>query len=165
VHLLTILQAREIALAAAVALGAIVGPSQVGARAIEMLISRFHHPIWTKFASTVFVAIGVGLLWIGFPVIAAALIFYGAGIGIESIARGTLPLAIFGEDRYASIMGRIAMPSLIMQAASPSLGALLIDSFGADGALETLLAVALVNVVLVVALFIVLKRHEARRPG
>lgn len=165
VHLLTILQAREIALAAAVALGAIVGPSQVGARAIEMLISRFHHPIWTKFASTIFVAIGVGLLWIGFPVIAAALIFYGAGIGIESIARGTLPLAIFGEDRYASIMGRIAMPSLIMQAASPSLGALLIDSFGADGALETLLAVASVNVVLVVALFIVLKRHEARRPG
>ena len=43
--------------------------------------------------------------------------------------------------------------------------ALLIDSFGADGALETLLAVASVNVVLVVALFIVLKRHEARRPG
>ncbi|ANH08684.1 MFS transporter (plasmid) [Shinella sp. HZN7] len=165
VHLLTILQAREIALAAAVALGAIVGPSQVGARAIEMLISRFHHPIWTKFASTVFVAIGVGLLWIGFPVIAAALIFYGAGIGIESIARGTLPLAVFGEGRYASIMGRIAMPSLIMQAASPSLGALLIDSFGADGALETLLAVALVNVVLVVALFTVLKRHEVRRPG
>ncbi len=62
VHLLTILQAREIALAAAVALGAIVGPSQVGARAIEMLISRFHHPIWTKFASTLFVATGVGLL-------------------------------------------------------------------------------------------------------
>ena len=165
VHLLTILQAREIALAAAVALGAIVGPSQVGARAIEMLISRCHHPIWTKFASTVFVAIGVGMLWLGFPVIAAALIFYGAGIGIESIARGTLPLAIFGEARYASIMGRIAMPSLIMQAASPSLGALLIDSFGADGALETLLAVALVNVVLVVALFTVLKRHEAGRPG
>jgi len=99
IHLLTILQARDIALAAAVALGAIVGPSQVGARAIEMLISRFHHPIWTKFASTVFVAIGVGLLWLGLPIVAAALIFYGAGIGIESIARGTLPLAVFGESR------------------------------------------------------------------
>jgi MFS family permease len=165
VHLLTILQAREIALAAAVALGAIVGPSQVGARAIEMLISRYHHPIWTKFASTVFVAIGVGLLWIGFPVIAAALIFYGAGIGIESIARGTLPLAIFGEDRYASIMGRIAMPSLIMQAAAPSLGALLIDSFEADGALEALLALALVNVVLVSALYLILlRRGSLQRP-
>lgn len=165
VHLLTILQAREIALAAAVALGAIVGPSQVGARAIEMLISRFYHPIWTKFASTIFVATGVGLLWIGFPIIAAALIFYGAGIGIESIARGTLPLAVFGADRYASIMGRIAMPSLIMQAASPSLGALLIDMFGADSALAALLAVALVNVVLVSALYLVLLRQGRLQPA
>lgn len=159
VHLLTILQAREIALAAAVALGAIVGPSQVGARAIEMLISRFHHPIWTKFASAIFVAIGVGLLWGGFPVVAAALIFYGMGIGIESIARGMLPLAIFGEDRYASIMGRIAMPSLIMQAAAPSVGALLIDGFGADGALAVLFVVAIANVLLVLVLFALLKRN------
>ncbi|MBN8993590.1 MAG: MFS transporter [Rhizobiales bacterium] len=159
VHLLTILQAREIALAAAVALGAIVGPSQVGARAIEMLISRFHHPIWTKFASTVFVATGVGLLWVGFPIIAAALIFYGAGIGIESIARGTLPLAVFGEDRYASVMGRIAMPSLIMQAASPSLGALLIDMFGANGALAAFLGLAIVNVALVAALYAILLKR------
>ncbi|MCO5066944.1 MAG: MFS transporter [Rhizobiaceae bacterium] len=159
VHLLTILQAREIALAAAVALGAIVGPSQVGARAIEMLISRFHHPIWTKFASTIFVATGVGLLWGGFSIIAAALIFYGAGIGIESIARGTLPLAVFGEDRYASIMGRIAMPSLIMQAASPSLGALLIDMYGADGALAAFFVLAIVNVGLVAALYAILLKR------
>ncbi|WP_244561599.1 MFS transporter [Mesorhizobium australicum] len=159
VHLLTILQAREIALAAAVALGAVVGPAQVGARAIEMAISRFHHPIWTKLASTVFVATGVGLLWSEFPIIAAALIFYGAGIGIESIARGTLPLAVFGEHPYASIMGRIAMPSLVMQAASPSLGALLIDVFGADGALAALLAIAVVNVALVSALYLILLTH------
>ncbi len=165
VHLLTILQAREIALAAAVALGAIVGPAQVGARAIEMLISRFHHPIWTKVASTLFVATGVGLLWLGLPVVAAALIFYGAGIGIESIARGTLPLAVFGEKRYPAIMGRIAMPSLLGQAAAPSLGALMIDRFGANGALATLFAVALVNVLLVMTLFVLLKRHETSRPG
>jgi MFS family permease len=161
VHLLTILQAREIALAAAVALGAIVGPAQVGARAIEMAISRFHHPIWTKFTSVVFVATGVGLLWIGFPIVAAALIFYGAGIGIESIARGTLPLAVFGEDYYPSIMGRIAMPSLIMQAASPSLGALMIDGFGADGALAALFAVALLNVLFVAVLFVLLRKRVA----
>lgn len=152
VHLLTILQARDIALAAAVALGAIVGPSQVGARAIEMTISRFHHPIWTKLASTVLVAIGVGLLWMGIPVVAAALIFYGTGIGIESIARGTLPLAVFGGDRYASIMGRIAMPSLLAQAAAPSLGAVLIDSFGANKTLAVLFTIALVNVALVALL-------------
>jgi MFS family permease len=152
VHLLTILQARDIPLAAAVAFGAIVGPSQVGARAIEMVISRFHHPIWTKFGSAVFVATGVGLLWTGLPVIPLALVFYGAGIGIESIARGTLPLAVFGERHYPVIMGRIAMPSLIMQAASPFLGAMLIEGFGVSGALGAVLALALVNVLLAVVL-------------
>lgn len=160
VHLLTILQARDIALAAAVALGAIVGPCQVGARAIEMLISRFHHPIWTKLASTVFVATGVGLLWIGFPIVAAALVFYGCGIGIESIARGTLPLAVFGQHRYPSIVGRIAMPSLIMQAASPSLGSVLIERLGASGALGTLFTVALVNVLLGIVLFGFLQKRR-----
>ena len=158
VHLLTILQARDIALAAAVALGAIVGPAQVGARAIEMMVSRFHHPIWTKLASTVFVAIGVGLLWAGLPIVAAALIFYGAGIGIESIARGTLPLAVFGARDYPAIMGRIAMPSLIVQAASPSVGAMLIDGLGANGALAAVFAIAIANVLLVGALFALLSR-------
>jgi hypothetical protein len=152
VHLLTILQAREIALAAAVALGALVGPSQVGARAIEMLISRYHHPIWTMVAATVFVAIGVGALWAGLPFVSAALVIYGAGIGIQSIARGTLPLALFGERYYAAIMGRIAMPSLIAQAASPSLGALLMERFGANGTLAGLFGIAVIDLLLVIVL-------------
>lgn len=45
VHFLSILQAEGYTLAAAVGLGALVGPSQVAARTIEMLIARFHHPI------------------------------------------------------------------------------------------------------------------------
>ena len=153
VHLLTILQARDIALAAAVALGALVGPSQVGARAIEMVIGRYHHPIWTMVASTVLMAIGLSALWLGLPVIALALVFYGTGLGIESIARGTLPLALFGEAGYAARMGRLAMPSLIAQAASPSLGALLIEHSGAGGTLAVLSVAAAINVLLVAALF------------
>lgn len=165
VHLLTILQARDIPLAAAVAFGAIVGPSQVGARAIEMLISRFHHPIWTKFASAIFVATGVGLLWADLPIVAVALVFYGAGIGIESIARGTLPLVVFGERFYPVIMGRIAMPSLIVQAASPLLGAMLIQNLHAIGTLGILFIIALANVVLVVVLFILLRRRTGTTPA
>ena len=120
VHLLTILQARDIALAAAVALGALVGPSQVGARFIEMLIARYHHPIWTMLASALFMTIGIGTLWAGWPILSAALMFYGAGIGIESIARATLPLSLFDPANYARIMGKLAFPSLIAQAAAPS---------------------------------------------
>lgn len=161
VHLLTILQLREIALAAAVALGALVGPTQVAARAIEMLISRYHHPLWTMLAATLFVAMGVGMLWMGFRVVAAALIFYGAGIGIESIARATVPLAVFGHARYAAIMGRIAMPSLVAQATAPSLGAILMERFGAGVMLGALFATAILNVLIVIALFRLLHRQDA----
>ena len=62
VHLLTFLQARGLGLAAAVALGALVGPSQVGARVVEMAFGRHYHPIWTMAASVTLVAGGVMLL-------------------------------------------------------------------------------------------------------
>src|SRR5688572_16619247 len=160
VHLLTILQARDITLAAAVALGALVGPSQVGARFIEMLIGKYHHPIWTKVASVSFLALGLGLLWGHFPVIALTLVFYGAGIGLESIARATLPLVLFGAKNYAPIMGRLARPSLIAQAAAPSIGAELILWLGTDGALATLVVVACVNVLLVLCLFVAQRKAD-----
>jgi len=159
VHLLTMLQSRGIALASAVALGAMVGPSQVGARFIEMLVSRYHHPIWTKVASVSLVALGLALLWAGIPIIALALILYGAGIGLESIARATLPLPLFGAANYAPIMGRLAMPSLIAQAIAPSLGAVLIQLLGAEGALGIVVIVAAGNV----ALTLVLLAMTARR--
>lgn len=162
VHLLTILQARDITLAAAVALGALVGPSQVGARFIEMLVGKYHHPIWTKIASVSFLAVGLSLLWGHFPVIALSLVFYGAGIGLESIARATLPLVLFGADNYAPIMGRLARPSLIAQAAAPSVGAYLIQWLGNDGALATLVAVACGNVLLVLCLFVAQRSRAAK---
>jgi predicted MFS family arabinose efflux permease len=162
VHLLTMLQARDITLAAAVALGAIVGPSQVGARFIEMLIAKYHHPIWTKVASVSFVALGLGLLWVHLPLTALTLIFYGAGIGLESIARATLPLVLFGADNYAPIMGKLARPSLIAQAAAPSIGAFLIQWFGPDQALGWIVVIAVLNVLLVLGLLGV-QRQSARR--
>ncbi|WP_374311769.1 MFS transporter [Dongia sp.] len=157
VHLLTLLQAHGLTMAAAVALGALVGPSQVGARFIESLIGQYHHPIWTKLASVSSVLIGLALLWANIPLVFLALIFYGAGIGLESIARATLPLALFGPADYGPIMGRLARPSLIAQAAAPSIGAALIESFGASNALGAIVFVAGANL----ALAILLYRHIA----
>jgi hypothetical protein len=135
-------------LATAVAFGALVGPSQVGARAIEMVIARYHHPIWTKVASASLVALGVTALYAKLPIISVALMLYGAGIGLESIARGTVPLALFGSVGYATLMGRLAMPSLLAQAIAPFIGALLLARMGADTTTGTLAGIALLNVVL-----------------
>jgi hypothetical protein len=148
VHLLTFLQARGLELGAAVALGALVGPSQVGARVVEMTFGRHYHPVWTMVASVTLVASGVILLIIGFPILALALAAYGAGNGIGSIAKGTLPLALFGPYGYASLMGKLAMPSLLAQALSPSVGAILIEWGGPDTALGFLAGIACLNIAL-----------------
>ena len=153
VHLLTILQSRGLELAAAVALGALVGPSQVGGRVFEMLFGNHYRPIHTLLMSVVLVAIGVGLLAAGISLIAAALVAYGAGVGISSIARGTLPLAIFGPERYAIWVGRLAAPALIAGAVSPALGALLLDHAGLAQTLYVLEALAVANVAVAVLLW------------
>ena len=153
VHLIAILEAQGIALAAAVALGALVGPSQVGARVIEMLGGGRHHPIWTLAAAVLLIVTGLALLTAGFPIPAVALIAYGAGNGIYSIARGTLPLALFGPEGYGHLMGRIAMPSLIAQALAPSAAALLMVSAGAHATLLALTALAVANLLAVAFLW------------
>jgi hypothetical protein len=126
----------------------LVGPSQVGARFIEMLVARYHHPIWTLITSTSAVALGLGLLLAGFPALSLGLVLYGGGVGLSSIARGTLPLALFGASGYATLMGRLAMPNLMAQAISPLLGALLLEHGGAGGTLLALTILAAVNVAL-----------------
>ncbi|TGD94578.1 MFS transporter [Methylobacterium nonmethylotrophicum] len=153
VHLLNLLQAQGASLATAVSLGALVGPSQVAARVIEMANKGRHHPIWTLTAATGLIALGLVLLLTGFPILALALVLYGAGNGVYSIARGTLPLALFGPARYAPLLGRLALPNLVAQALAPSLGALVLAQGGVQATLTLLVILALLNFALVGALW------------
>ena len=131
VHLLIFLQARGATFAEAVALGTLFGPAQVGARVIERIFGERYHPIWTMVASCALMAGGLALLLADFPILAVAVVIYAGGYGIMWIARGTLPLALFGPGRYATLMGRLALPSLIVQALAPSAAALVIEYSGA----------------------------------
>ena len=167
VHLIAILQAGGISLGAAVGLGALVGPAQVGARVVEMLTGGHHHPVATLAVSVVLIASGLALLWGGWPIPALALLSYGAGNGIWSIARGTLPLALFGASGFAVLMGRLAMPSLIAQSLAPSLGAMLMETYGASATLGVLTTLGVANVAGVAMLWrltsrsIAASRHRA----
>jgi MFS family permease len=66
-QLLQLLQARGLELASAVAIGALIGPSAVGARVIESIAGHQYHPIWTMVASAVLVAVGTLLFLLQFP--------------------------------------------------------------------------------------------------
>ena len=159
VHLLIFLQALGATFAAAVTLGTLFGPAQVGARVIERIFGERYHPIWTMIASCAAMAAGLCLLLAGAPILAVAILIYGGGYGVMWIARGTLPLALFGPDRYATLMGRLAFPSLIVQALAPSAGALLIEHYGAIATVATLTVFALVNVLLVGVLWATCRRQ------
>jgi hypothetical protein len=151
-QLLPVLQARGTELGVAVSLGTIIGPSQLGARVIEMLGSWHYHPIWTKITSTVLVAIGTLWLVVDAPSIAIAIAFHGAGNGIGSIARGTRPLAPFAADRYAALMGRLALPILFAMALASYFGALALKEGGPNPTLALLFAFAATNVIFVMVL-------------
>ncbi|GLK76556.1 MFS transporter [Methylopila jiangsuensis] len=152
VHLLTILQAQGMALAAAVAVGALIGPSQVGARVVEMLVGDSLHQTATLVCAGALVAIGVVLLALEAGPVAVAVVLYAAGNGVWSIARGTVPLALFGAERYAVVMGRLAAPNLVVQAAAPFAAAFVISVAGTNITLCVLAILAVANLLATVAL-------------
>jgi len=163
VHLLTFLQTRGLDLAAAVALGALFGPAQVAARVVEMTFGSRYDPIWTLAAAIGLIGSAVVLLLAGIPLIGIAVVTYGAGNGIWSIARGTMPLALFGPSGYATLIGRLALFGLLAQALSPSVAAVVLDRFGAGTVLAMLAAMALVNAGVTATLWVSLARSRAVR--
>ena len=153
VHMMTFLQARGADFALAITLGTLFGPAQVGARVIERLFGARYHPIWTMIASCTLMAAGLLALSGSFAILSLTILVYGAGYGIMWIARGTLPLAVFGPRRYATLIGRIAFPALIVQALAPSAGALLIEMQGPGATMAVLAELAVLNTVLVAVLW------------
>jgi hypothetical protein len=80
-------------------------------------------------------------------------VLYGAGNGIGTVARGTLPIWLFGAARYPALMGRLGLPILMSMALSPFVGAIVIRVGGPDAAFALLAALAATNVLLVAALW------------
>ncbi|HEX3952275.1 MAG TPA: MFS transporter, partial [Stellaceae bacterium] len=103
----------------------------------------------TMIGSCMLMALGLILLAARVPVLPLIILVYGAGYGISWIGRGTLPLALFGPERFPRLMGKLAFPSLIVQALAPSAGAFLIEANGIPVTIGVLTALAIVNVVLI----------------
>lgn len=149
VHVLEALRRLGLEPAAAVAVGMAIGPAQVGGRVLEFAFGRRLHPVWTARLGIGLVLAGVVLLAGAPPWLAVgAAAVYGAGNGIMTIARGTLPLALFGPKGYGAMVGLTARFALIAQAAAPVALALVLERggplalLGCAAALATLAALA-----------------------
>ncbi|HYX64830.1 MAG TPA: MFS transporter [Burkholderiales bacterium] len=133
-----------------VAIGAasLLGPAQVFARIVEIAAARRYrvHPLVPARVATalhpvaclVLAAFGGGAA----PAIAYALL-HGAGNGLITIVRGTLPLALFGQAGYGERQGVIAVLARAMQAAAPFSYAWVLYNVGPGAAIGLTAALSL----------------------
>ncbi|MBR1246789.1 MFS transporter [Bradyrhizobium sp. AUGA SZCCT0169] len=161
-HLPRIMEAAGATTAQAVFAGALLGPAQVAARIFEAgFLSRFHPLVSTKLAC-VTNPIGAAILGlVGGGAASVFAIFYGAGNGILTIARGTLPLAIFGPQNYGYRLGIIGAPARMAQAAAPLLFSLLIDIMGS----RVLIVSSALSLAALLALFLVRSHPPMTKPS
>lgn len=132
-HLPRMLEAAGATLAAAVAVGALVGPAQVAGRVLEFGFLRRVHPLLSARLAALAHPAGVTVLLMAGPVAAPLFaILHGAGNGILTIAKGTLPLALFGAQGYGARQGWLMLPARIAQALAPLLFGLALDAWGAN---------------------------------
>lgn len=115
----------------AIAAAALVGPAQVAARLAEFVILRRVHPLISARVAAVLHPVGAAVFAVLGPVTAPVFaILYGAGNGLLTIARGTVPLALFGPVGYGARTGLLGAPARAAQAFAPLLFGLLLDAMG-----------------------------------
>jgi predicted MFS family arabinose efflux permease len=130
-HLPHLLDAVGTAPAAVIAIGALVGPAQVAGRLLEFGFLRRLHPLLSARLAALMHPVGAALLALaGAPVAAVFALLHGAGNGILTIAKGTLPLALFGPAGYGHRQGLLMLPARLGQALSPWLFGLLLARLG-----------------------------------
>lgn len=130
-HLPALLEQMGASATQAVAASALVGPAQVAARLAEFVIMRRAHPLLSaRIAASMHPAGAAVLLVIGAPAAAVFALLHGAGNGLLTIARGTVPLALFGPEGYGARTGLLGAPARAAQAAAPLLFGLLLDQMG-----------------------------------
>ena len=130
-HMPRLLEIAGASSTAAIAAAALVGPAQVAARLVEFGALRLVHPLVSARIAAALHPVGAGILVaFGAPAIMAFALFHGAGNGLLTIAKGTLPLAIFGPIGYGLRNGVLAAPARAAQATSPLIFGLLIDWLG-----------------------------------
>jgi predicted MFS family arabinose efflux permease len=147
-HMLSIFDRLGLDKGTAVLMGTLFGPAQVSARLCEFFFARNLHPLnIARFAVglLIFAFVLLALLGVSTPVAFAFAIMFGVANGLITLCRGSVPLALFGPQGYGRTIGRIAGPSLILQAAAPLVIAFVIERFSDAAGLTVMAAVVVIS--------------------
>jgi predicted MFS family arabinose efflux permease len=160
-HLPRILEATGATPVQAVTAGALIGPAQVAARLVETFMLSRYHPLLSTQLACITHPLGAAIIAIaGGGAASAFALFHGAGNGILTIARGTLPLAIFGPANYGYRLGLIGAPARMAQAAAPLAFGLLTDLLGG----KVLIVSSALSLIALLALSLLPKKRDDAAP-
>lgn len=130
-HLPGLLAMAGAGAATVVLAGALLGPAQVAARLAEFgLLRRFNPLVSATLANALHPLGAVALLLFGAPAAIPFVLLHGAGNGMLTVSRGTLPLALFGAAGYGARTGWLAIPARFASAAAPALFGLMLEWWG-----------------------------------
>ncbi|MGH7302472.1 MAG: MFS transporter [Candidatus Rokuibacteriota bacterium] len=133
VQLVPLLEAAGLATAAAVWVASLKGVAQFGGRVVEIVFARNLRAITVGRIAIGILPVSLILLVAGsssLPLVVAFTLLMGASQGVITIVRGAVPLALFGATGYGAVLGLIATPVLVVNAASPTIFAWIVDRWG-----------------------------------
>ena len=169
--MIAILAGLGMASAATVWIAGLRGVGQSAARLAEVLFGRRLHPCHLNLLACAALPLCFAIgLFSGRSVLAALgfALLYGAGNGLVTITRGTLPLVLFDPRIYGSLVGQLITPGFLLSAAAPLAYVFVITRWGDLVALD--LSVLLAGLAFLAALVLALRfagrgRHAPRSTG
>lgn len=168
-HMIPILAGLGLAASAAVWISTLRGIAQSLARLAEVLFGGRLHPLALAVLAAALLPLcfAIGLFSGGFVAAAVAFAFlYGAGNGLLTIVRGTLPLALFDPRSYGARVGRLLVPSFFLSALAPLIYAAVIERFGDAAALHLSIVLAALTLAAALTLWWRFRRSGAQgRPA
>lgn len=137
-HLIAMLSGLGLLTSTAVSVAALWGVGQFIARLADVVAGGRMHPLTLTMSASAVLPLAFFVAWIAgaHPAAAAAYtLLYGGCNGLLTIARGTLPLALFDFRSYGSVVGALLIPSYLLTATAPLAYAYVIEHFGARAAM------------------------------
>jgi len=166
VHLMSMLQAKQLSAASSALVGAMIGPMQVTGRVLELAFASRLSASTVGILAMAFLPIALWLLSIAgvqWPLLVAFAVIYGIGNGAMTIVRGAIPAELFGRDAYGAINGAMAAPVTVAKAAGPLVAALLFAWLG--GYDDTVLVLIVIGAISTAVFILSTKAASRGRPS
>jgi MFS family permease len=162
VHLIGMFRTSGLSDAQAVMIAALVGPTQVLGRLLELGMGRNTRAVHVGTLTFAAMILGMTALFLldgstRLAYLVAGL--YGISNGLMTIVRGIVPAELYGRHDYTTLLGRLARPAFIARALAPFGFTLALASLGQASTMLLLLAISLMATVA----YWQAVRHAARR--